>query len=138
MGLEVVARLDGMRREGAGTSRLDIPGPSVVAHSTSSGMDSLPSIKITDLPSRKVSGFNTPWFVLTPDTVDTRAGHRKDGQGGHPRHPRPPVLGVRAAQSRVCAAQSRVRGSGARGLRRVQADKVEVRQVEGKGEGGIG
>jgi hypothetical protein len=96
----------------AGAALLGVPGPSMVARLTSSGVDSLPSVKIVDPPTRKVSGFDTPWFVLTPDTVDARAGHGEEGQGRHPRHPRPSVLGVR--------------GSGTWDLRQVQVDKVEV------------
>jgi hypothetical protein len=124
---------DRMAREekATGAALLGVPGPSMVARLSSSGVDSLPSVKIADLPTRKVSGFDTPWFVLTPDIADARAGHGEEGQGRHPHHPRPSVLGVRAAQSHV-------RGSGAQDLRQVQADKVEVRQVKGKGEGGIG
>jgi hypothetical protein len=90
---------DRMAREekAAGSSQLEVPGLSAVVRSTSSGVDSLPSVKIADPPSWKVSGFDTPWFVLTPDTADARAGHGEEGQGHPPHHTRPPVLGVRAA-----------------------------------------
>jgi hypothetical protein len=115
----------------AGTSWLGVPGPSAVAHSTSSGVDSLPSVKIADVPSRKVSKSDTPWTVLTPDTADARAGHGEEGQGRPPHHPCQPMLGVRAARSRV-------HGSGTRDLRRMQADEVEGRQVAREGEGGVG
>jgi hypothetical protein len=94
---------DRMAREekAAGTSRLGVPGLSMVARSSSSGVDSLPSVKIADAPSRKVSKSDTPWTVLTPDTADARAGHGEEGQGRPPHHPRQPMLGVRAARSRV-------------------------------------
>jgi hypothetical protein len=54
----------------AGMSRLGVPGLSAVVWSTSSSVDSLPSVKIADLQSWKVSSFDTPWIVLMPDTAD--------------------------------------------------------------------
>jgi hypothetical protein len=72
----------------AGTSQLGVPGPSAVAHSTSSGVDSLPSVKIADVPSWKVSKSDTPWTVLMPDIADAQAGHGEEGQGHPPHHPR--------------------------------------------------
>jgi hypothetical protein len=84
------------KEKAAGMSRLGVPGPSVVARSTSSGVDSLPSIKITEPQSQKVSSFDIPWIVPTPDTADARAGHGEEGQGRPPHHPQPPVLGVHA------------------------------------------
>jgi hypothetical protein len=38
-----------------GAARLGVPGPSMVARLSSSSMDSLPSVKIADTPSWKVS-----------------------------------------------------------------------------------
>jgi hypothetical protein len=100
------------KERAAGTSRLGVPGPSAVTRSILSGVDSLPSVKIADLESRKVSNSDTPWTVLTPDTVDARAGHGEEGHGRPPHHLHPPVLKVHAARHRVC-------GSGARDLHRM-------------------
>jgi hypothetical protein len=90
------------KEKAAGTARLGVSGWSTVTWSTSSGVDSLPSVTIADLQSRKVSKSDTPWTVLTPDTVDAQAGHGEEGQGHPPHHPRPPLLGVCAVQSYVC------------------------------------
>jgi hypothetical protein len=79
----------------AGVAQLGVPGPSTVAWSTLSSVDSLPSVKIADPQSWKVSNLVTPWIVLTPHTADTRAGHGEEGQGYSPQHPCPPLLGVR-------------------------------------------
>jgi hypothetical protein len=110
MGPEVVTRPDGARREGGGyitaggTRSVGGRAIDLVQH----GLP--PSVKITDAPSRKMSKSDTPWTVLMPDTTDARAGHGEEGQGRPPHHPHQPMLGVRAARSRV-------RGSGTRDLR---------------------
>jgi hypothetical protein len=57
-------------------------------------MDSLPSVKIVDPQSRKVSNLVTPWMVLTPDIADTQVGHGEEGQRHPPYHPQPPLLDV--------------------------------------------
>jgi hypothetical protein len=64
----------------AGMTRLGVPGQSMVARSSSSSVDSVPSVKIADLQSRKVSNSDAPWNVLILDTVDTQAGHGEEGQ----------------------------------------------------------